>query len=113
VKRLRLLAAMLGCLAGVWASAFPAMAFASVFHADAHAGQTIAHAPCHGCPDCDDTPCAPGVLACTIACLGNPPMLAAVTLVTPTIETVKIVWPAFEAFAQGRTPPPEPLPPRL
>ncbi len=95
------------------------MAFASVVQADigaasgADAGQTIAHAPCHGCPDCDDAPCAPGALACTIACLGNLPMLAAVTLVPPTIETVKIVWPAFEAFAQGRTPPPEPLPPRL
>ena len=111
MNRLRVLAVVLGCLAAFWASGLPVVAFASA--PAANAGHMNVTERCHGCPDCDGAPCTPAAMACSVACLGSLPTLAVAALAPPTIETGKIAWPASLAILHGRSPPPDPFPPRL
>jgi hypothetical protein len=108
--RLRILAALLSCLA-VFAAGLPVVAFASVPAADAARAQTVAE-PCQHCPDCSGAPCAPAAMACMIGCLAPLPTLGVATFTLPAAATSKAIWPSRLAALRGLSPPPDPFPPR-
>jgi hypothetical protein len=114
MERLRILAALLSCLA-VFAAALPVVAFASVPAAAAARMQTVAAEPCQHCPDCDGTACTPAAMAsmaCMVACPGSLPTLGVAMLVLPTIQIGKVTWPSRLAALHGLSSPPDPFPPR-
>jgi hypothetical protein len=110
--RLRILSAVLGCLAA-FAAGLPTVAFASARTGNAVPMHMTASEPCEHCPGCDGTPCPPAAIACTVTCQGSLPTLDTVSLVLPMIEIGKIAWPRQLAELQGRSSPPDPFPPRL
>lgn len=105
MSRLRLLAGLLGCLA-VLAAALPAIAIASA------PMQTATAEPCQHCPECDAAPCAPAAVSCLQACVATPPTLGVETFALPSGRVGKTSWPARSTMLHGRSPPPEPFPPR-
>lgn len=108
--RLRILAALLSCLA-VFAAGLPVIAFAQAPASDA-AG-TFAAEPCNHCPDCDGAPCAAGAMACTMGCLAAPPTLGVATFTLPAVEASPVLWPSRLAALRGLSPPPDLFPPRI
>lgn len=107
--RLRLFAAVLGCLAVL---AGGLMTVAAAMPAGAPAAERgIAGAPCTHCDDCDGVPCPAPTATCMQISPNATPMLAtAVDL--PAIGFGKIRWPLRATVLRGRSPPPDPFPPR-
>jgi hypothetical protein len=110
MKRLRILAAFLGCLA-VLAAGLPVVALAAA--PTVGPVQTAASEPCTNCPDCDGTPCQPTAAGCVLGCVAAPPTLGVATFVPPAIDTGKTAWPPRLATLSGLSSPPDPFPPRL
>lgn len=110
MMRLRLLAAVLGCLA-VLAGGLMTVAAAMPAGAPA-AERSIAGAPCAHCDDCDSVPCPAPTASCMQASTNGTPTLAASTLNLPTIGFGKIRWLLRTAVLSGLSPPPDPFPPR-
>jgi hypothetical protein len=111
MKRLRIFAAFLGCLA-VLAAGLPAVALAAA--PTAMPAQTAASEPCTThCPDCDGTPCQPAAAGCVLSCVAVPPTLGVATVALPAIDTGNAAWPSRLAILSGLSPPPDPFPLRL
>jgi hypothetical protein len=110
MKRLRTLAAFLGCFA-VLAAGLPAVALASA--PTLAPAQTVASEPCTHCPDCDGTPCQTAAAACVLACVASSPALGVAVFVLPAVDMATMAWPALLATLHGLSSPPDPLPPRL
>jgi hypothetical protein len=109
--RLRILAALLSCLA-VFAAGLPVVAFASTPTVDAAGTQGVAAEPCQHCQDCDGNPCAPATMACMATCPGSLPTLGVAMLILPAIQTGKVTWPPRLATLHGLSSSPDPFPPR-
>jgi|SRR5258707_13633816 hypothetical protein len=112
MKRFRLLAAVLGCLATL-AGGLPTVALASAPSAAPSTERMSGAEPCTHCPDCDGTPCQPTAAGCVLSCVAAPPTLGVATFVPPAIDTGKTAWPSRLAILSGLSPPPDPFPPRL
>jgi hypothetical protein len=108
MKRFRLLAAVLGCLA-ILAGGLSTVAVASTPSAE----RLAVAEPCTHCSDCDGTPCPPTAAGCVLSCAAVPPTLAVATFALPAIDTGKTAWPSRLATLSGLSPPPDPFPPRL
>jgi hypothetical protein len=112
MKRFRLLAAVLGCLA-ILAGGLSTVAVASAPSAEPSAERMAVAEPCTHCPDCDGTPCPPTAAGCVLSCVAVPPTLGVATFALPAIDTGKTTWPSRLATLRGLSPPPDPFPPRL
>ena len=113
MERLRVLAALLGCLA-ILATGAPALALAWAPAQAPATDQTMVSALCsQHCPSCEGMPCPPTAAGCVVACVGVAPAIgvAAVTLSIPPSDND--VWPTRLAALHGLSPPPDPSPPRL
>jgi hypothetical protein len=106
VKRLRLLAGLLGCLA-VLAAAFVTVAASPVLPSVA------ASEPCDHCPDCKGLPCAPVMVNCAPTCIAMPPALMADAIMMSPITASESPWLALPVALRGLTRPPDPFPPRV
>jgi hypothetical protein len=113
MERLRILAALLSCLA-VFVAGLPVVAFASAPATDA--AHTISVEPCRHCPDCDSTKCAQGgahgAMACMVSCLASLPTLGVAPFTLPAVEASTVLWPSRLAALHGLSLPPDPFPPR-
>jgi hypothetical protein len=109
--RLRLLSALLGCLAVVAAS-LPAYAFAWTPTQAAGEHAVIGALCSQHCPDCEGMPCPPTAEGCIVACVGVTPVLgtAAFTFVVPPGDVA--LWSQRLSELHGLSPPPDPFPPR-
>ncbi|MGQ0581891.1 MAG: hypothetical protein ACT4O6_08140 [Reyranella sp.] len=108
MKRLRALAAVLGCLA-VLAGSLMTVAAATPA-APARSGMD---APCAHCADCDGMPCPSSTAACVQACAGIVPSLAVVAASLPTLDSAAETFRlARTSMLRGLSPPPDPFPPR-
>lgn len=110
MKRLRLLAGFLGCLA-VLAAGLPTIALASM-PTTAALAQTMVSEPCSHCPDCDGAPCQLAAAGCVLACIGAPPALGVASFIPPAVDAATKPWPARPMALSGLSPPPDPFPPR-
>ncbi|MBI3197734.1 MAG: hypothetical protein HYZ40_09555 [Rhodospirillales bacterium] len=110
MMRLRLLAAVLGCLA-VLAGGLTAVAAAAAPVATPATERSIANVPCTHCDECDGVPCPVPTAACMQTAPNGTPTLAA-TLDLPAIGFDKIRWALRSTVLNGRSPPPDPFPPR-
>ena len=114
MRRLRVLFAVLGCLAVV-AAGLPAVALAWAPLQATEAGHAIAsgkHCPQH-CPSCEDAPCPPDAIHCAVACVGVMPALGVSSFVLPAPSGAGTIWPPRLAVLHGLALPPDPTPPRL
>lgn len=109
MKRFRLLAGLLGCLA-VFAAGLPVVASASA--SMAKTTPMAASEPCQHCADCDGAPCQTAMTDCVLACIAAPPALAATAAILPAIAGSEAPWSTSLAALHGLTRPPDPLPPR-
>lgn len=109
--RLRLLAAVLGCLA-VLAGGLTAVAWASGPMVTPASERSAVGAPCTHCDDCDGVPCPAPATACVQISPNATPTLTAATPDLPTIGFGKIRWPLRATVLSGLSPPPDPFPPR-
>ena len=113
MKRLRILSALLGCLA-VMLAGLPTVALAwTPSHAPA-TDQTVVGALCsQHCPSCEGAPCSPEATGCTVACVGLTPALGVAAFVLSIPPGNDMVLPHRLAVLDGLSRPPDPLPPRL
>jgi hypothetical protein len=111
MSRLRIIAAILGCLA-VLASGLMTVAAAAVPSVSPAAERSTASAPCTHCDDCDGAPCPAPTAACVQACVGVPPSLTVATFRLPMAESGKVRWSPGAIVLSGLSPPPDPFPPR-
>ena len=115
MKRLRLLAGLLGCLAVV-AAGLPTVAYAwmpSVPAAsDTTAGTKVSALCSQHCPECEGMPCPPTAAGCVVACIGTMPSLVAAAVTLPPHDGRAEAWPGRFAALRGLSPPPDPSPPR-
>ena len=114
MKRLRLLAGLLGCLA-ILVAGLPVVALAQVPTADT--AHPVGVEPCqHHCPDCSGSTCPTGgahaAMGCMIGCLAVPLTLGAATFILPAVETGKTIWPPHLVALNGLSLSPDPFPPR-
>jgi len=113
MKRVRLLAGLLGCLA-VLAAALPTIAYAWMPSASPvdHAHTAISALCTQHCPECEGMPCPPTAAGCVVACVGMMPSLiaAGVTLAVP--DRLSDIRMDRVAALHGLSPPPDPTPPR-
>lgn len=109
MKRLRALAAVLGCLA-ILAGGLTTVAAAAPPVAPATSAM---EAPCAHCDDCNSVPCPTPAAACLPACVGVAPSLAATAVALPMPAVAgEASRPAPPARLTGLSPPPDPFPPR-
>jgi len=113
MKRLRVLVALLGCLA-ILATGLPAVALAWAPSQQAPAAnQTTIGALCtQQCPSCEGMPCPPSAAGCIVACVGIAPTLGVAAFALSVPPSSNDVWPAELAMLHGLSPPPDPSPPR-
>ncbi len=111
MKRVRALAAVLGCLA-VLASGVITVAAAAVPSGAPATERNGASAPCGHCDDCDKVPCPMPVADCVQAHANAPPALIAASLELPARHDIEIYWSSDVASLRGRSLPPDPFPPR-
>ncbi|TAJ37954.1 MAG: hypothetical protein EPO55_17165 [Reyranella sp.] len=111
MMRLRLLAAVLGCLA-VLAGGLMAVAAAAAPLASPASEHSTANAPCTHCDECDSAPCPVPAATCMQTAPSGTPTLAAATLDLPAIGFGKIRWALRSTLLSGLSPPPDPFPPR-
>jgi hypothetical protein len=113
MKRLRALAALLGCLAVV-AAVLPTVALAWAPAAASMTDQTAVDGLCsQKCPSCESAPCPPEATRCTVACVAVTPALGVAAFVLPSPLGDVSAWPHRLGPLHGLAPPPDPLPPRL
>ena len=116
MRRLRVLFAVLGCLAVV-AAGLPTVALAWAPSKATQAGyghETAMGALCsEHCPSCNDTPCPPEATHCTVACVNVTPALATLTVALPVPFWSSFVWLHRLVILHGLAPPPDPSPPRV
>lgn len=112
VRRLRLLAGLLGCLA-VLAASLPAVAVASAPSLNGTPVQTTASEPCDHCPDCQGGPCQPAMAGCVQACVVSAPALGVASFSLGAVSTKETVSLRPPSVLHGRSPPPDPFPPRI
>jgi len=105
VKRLRLLAGLLGCLA-IFAASLSVVAYVPA------QAQVAASEPCDHCPDCKGAPCAPALTTCVSACVAASPALAMASVVLPLQTASAQPRPATPVILRGLDQPPDPYPPR-
>lgn len=110
MRRLRLLAGLLGCFT-VLAAGLPAVAFGvpSLISAP----QTAASEPCDDCPDCQGAPCQPAMASCVQTCVASAPALGAADFSLGAVSTIETISSLPLAALHGRSPPPDPFPPRV
>jgi len=109
--RLRVIAAVLGCLA-VLAAGVANVAAARDF-GSAAAERSASSAPCSHCDDCDKTPCPMPMTDCVqVHASGSAVMLAAFVAL-PQKPDIAERWTALAQALSGLSPPPDPLPPRV
>jgi hypothetical protein len=111
MKRLRALAAVLGCLA-VLASGFMTVAAAMPAGPSASERSAIGDQPCSHCDECGDAKCPMPAATCLQASSNAAPTLATATYDLPAIAAGTIHWPIGTSFLRGLSPPPDPFPPR-
>jgi hypothetical protein len=110
--RLRLLSALLGCLAVV-AAGLPTYALAWSPVMASAAEQTAVRGLCtQHCPDCEGMPCPTTAAGCTVACVALAPALAAAAFNLAVPPGDVVVWLRPLAALHGLSPPPDPFPPR-
>lgn len=109
MKRVRLLSALLACLAAV-ATGAPAFASAAV---GMPSSATVSGPPshCSGCVDFGSDRCAK-MVDCTAPCAASIPVLAVASFGLERVEVGGRVWQSYPPALTGEHPPPEPLPPR-
>jgi hypothetical protein len=109
MMRLRLLAAVLGCLAVL---AGDLMTVAAAMPAGAPAAErSMAGAPCMHCDDCDSVPCPAPTATCVQISPNATPMLAT-AFDLPAIGFGQVRWLLRTTLLSGLSPPPDPFPPR-
>jgi hypothetical protein len=110
MDRLRIFAALLGCLAAL-ATGAPAFASIAVSAPHPAAVETSVPAHCDSCPECNRDQC-PMMVDCTAPCGVAVPMLGVISASLPSGKVDEPVRPAPVAALHGQHPPPDPLPPR-
>ena len=110
--RLRLLAGLLGCLAALAAS-LPAVAFGPASSLSSAPTQTAASEPCDHCPDCQGGPGQPAMAGCLQSCVASAPPLGVAGLSLQVISSMETASLRPLAALHGRSPPPDPFPPRI
>ena len=111
MKRLRALAAVLGCLA-VLAGGFVTVAAAAVPSSPPVTERDAANAPCGHCGECDGVPCPMPAATCVQTPSNVAPTLVTATFDLPAVGSGKIRWSLRTTSLSGLSPPPEPFPPR-
>lgn len=112
MRRLRLLAGLLGCFA-VLAASLPSVAFGSALSLNSVPAQTAASEPCDDCPDCQGAPCQPAMAGCVQTCVASAPALGVADFSLGEVSTIEAVSSPPLAALHGRSPPPDPFPPRV
>lgn len=107
--RLRLFAGLLGCLA-VLAASLPAVALGSL---SSVAAQKAVSEPCDHCADCEGGPCQPAMAGCMQGCMASAPALCGATFFLQALLATETVSLRPQAALHGRSPPPDPFPPRF
>ncbi len=108
---LRLLAAVLGCLAVLAGGLTTVAAAAGPVASPASAHGTVG-APCAHCDECDNLPCPTPASSCVQISSGAMPTLASAPLDLRAIGFGKIRWSLRSIVLSGLSPPPDPFPPR-
>ena len=111
MKRLRALAAFLGCLA-VLAGGFMTVAAAMPAGPAATERSAMGAEPCSHCDECDGVPCPMPAAMCVQALSSATPTLSHGTLDLPAIGFSKIRWQLRTTALSGLSLPPDPFPPR-
>jgi hypothetical protein len=111
MKRLRALAAVLGCLA-VLAGGFMTVAAAAVPLSPPVTERDTTSAPCSHCDDCDGVPCPMPTTTCVQMSSTVAPTLATATFELPAVGFGMVRWSLLTTSLSGLSPPPDPLPPR-
>jgi hypothetical protein len=110
MSRLRILAAMLGCLAAI-AAGLPAIAAVSAPAPHSDLSISAGSMPCEHCQDCDGAAC-PKVVDCTAPCAVSLPTLGVASVELRWLEPGQPVGLALATSLHGEHPPPDPFPPR-
>jgi hypothetical protein len=110
MKRVRALAALLGCLA-ILAGGFMTVAAAMPAGSSTSERSAIGEQPCSNCDECGDTKC-PVPATCLQMSSNAAPTLAAATFDLPAMDAGKVHWSLSTTFLVGLSPPPDPFPPR-
>lgn len=108
---LRLLAAVLGCLAVLAGGLTTLAAAAGPIATPAPAHSTVG-APCVHCDECNSLPCPTPASTCVQISPSGTPTLVASAFDLPTIGFGQIRWPLRTIILSGLSPPPDPFPPR-
>lgn len=111
MRRLRFLAGLLGCLA-VLAASLPAVTLGSAASLNSAPAQTVASEPCDDCPDCQGAACQPTVVVCAQSCLTSASALGVAGFSLGTVSATETISLRPLAALHGRSPPPDPFPPR-
>jgi hypothetical protein len=111
MKRLRTLAAFLGCLA-VLVGGFMTVAAAAASSTPSQSARNDVGEPCRHCEDCGKTSCPAPTATCVQACMSVAPSLAVASFRLPAIETAHAQWSLCATILSGLSPPPDPFPPR-
>ena len=111
MRRLRILAAILGCFAAL-ATGMPVFATVSAPTVGSDLSISGVPAPCDHCPDCDSGSCA-RMVDCTAPCATSIPTLGVATIELPSVDIGHAVRPAHLTTLEGELTPPDPFPPRL
>lgn len=112
MRRLRLLAGLLGCLA-VLAASLSAVALGLAPSLNSAPTQTAASQPCDDCPDCQGEPCQPATAGCVQACVASAPALGVASFSLGAVPVTEAISPRHLAALHGQSPPPDPFPPRI
>jgi hypothetical protein len=112
MKRFRVLAAFLGCLA-VLASGFMTVAAATTSATPrAQEQNAIGEQPCGHCDECGGTPCPMPTATCLQMSPNTTSTLATATFDFWAMDASKVRWSSGATFLIGLSPPPDPFPPR-
>jgi hypothetical protein len=108
--RLRVIAALLGCLAVLAAGVANVAAAQDAGWTPAERGASTA--PCSDCDNCDKIPCPMPMTDCLQVHAGGGAVVLAAFVALPPGPDVAERWAAPTHALSGLSPPPDPLPPR-
>jgi hypothetical protein len=108
--RLRVIAALLGCLAVLAAGVANVAAAQDAGWTPTDRGASSA--PCSHCDDCDKTPCPMPMTDCVQVHAGGSAVMLAAFVALPQKPDIAERWTALAQALSGLSPPPDPLPPR-